>query len=230
MGEHRKPTVIVEDWRLPAGWIKHMYQRSNVLGKWDVILVTPTGKRFRSKSDLKVFLEEQGQVYNPDIYDFSIHRRRAKDINCYVYTPGYVPQQPPKPKASLGFDTSFEGKALPLVEPLKTSSPSPYMETPIAEPLPPIELLTSTSLSAEDKSVTQVEAEVPKQLLESADISSTPTPTTTPTVDLKEEIGASTVVGSTSTPDSTVTAVNEGIPKVEDGYGKYIYRYSSEVV
>jgi len=67
VGEHQKPTVIVQDWRLPPGWIKHMYQRSNVLGKWDVILVSPSGKRFRSKSDLKLFLESQDLVYNPDV-------------------------------------------------------------------------------------------------------------------------------------------------------------------
>ncbi|XP_055373740.1 uncharacterized protein LOC129607060 [Condylostylus longicornis] len=91
VGDHKKPTVIVDDWRLPSGWIKHMYQRSNVLGKWDVILVSPQGKRFRSKADLKQFIEEQGQIYNPDVYDFSIHRRRAKDINAYVYTKDYKP-------------------------------------------------------------------------------------------------------------------------------------------
>ncbi|XP_058985010.1 uncharacterized protein LOC131805629 [Musca domestica] len=214
VGEHRKPTVIVEDWRLPEGWVKHMYQRSNVLGKWDVILVSPLGKRFRSKADLKTFLEEQGQVYNPDIYDFSIHRRRAKDINCYVYTPGYVPQQPPKPKSSLNFDVPVENKPLSTLEPLGTSAPSPYMETPVAEPLPPIELLTSTSSAADDKSVTQVGAEVPKQLLESAEMSSTPTPTNTPTVDLKEEIVSATgetAAAQTNVPESTG-------PQVEDGY------------
>ncbi|XP_061397609.1 uncharacterized protein LOC133333310 [Musca vetustissima] len=215
VGEHRKPTVIVDDWRLPAGWIKHMYQRSNVLGKWDVILVSPTGKRFRSKADLKTYLEEQGQVYNPDIYDFSIHRRRAKDINCYVYTPGYVPQQPPKPKSALNFDVPVENKPLSMIEPLRTSAPSPYMETPVAEPLPPIELLTSTSSAAEDKSVTQVEAEVPKQLLESAEISSTPTPTNTPTVEMKEEGG---VANTEATAVAGQTNVSESAPQVEDGY------------
>ncbi|CAD6991243.1 unnamed protein product [Ceratitis capitata] len=144
VGEHRKPTVIVEDWRLPPGWVKHMYQRSNVLGKWDVILVTPGGKRFRSKSDLKVFLEEQGQAYNPDIYDFSIHRRRAKDINAYVYTPDYTPQQTPKPKP---LDTTIAAMDAASVKAATTAlavSTTQYIETPIATPVPPAELMTPT--------------------------------------------------------------------------------------
>ncbi|XP_013106488.1 uncharacterized protein LOC106086376 [Stomoxys calcitrans] len=219
VGEHHKPTVIVEDWRLPPGWIKHMYQRSNILGKWDVILVTPNGKRFRSKADLKSYLEEKGLHYNPDIYDFSIHRRRAKDLNCYVYTPGYVPQQPPKPKSMLSFEQAMADKPLPLVEPLNTSVSSPYMVTPVAEPLPPIELLTSTtSLSAEDKSVTQVEAEVPKQLLESAEISSTPTPTSTPTVELKEESAVNTAPTNQNQIPISGAGIVETITQVEDGY------------
>lgn len=37
---HKRPTVLVEDWRLPTGWTKHLYQRSSVSGKWDVVLVS----------------------------------------------------------------------------------------------------------------------------------------------------------------------------------------------
>lgn len=159
MGEHQKPTVIVHDWRLPPGWIKHMYQRSNVLGKWDVILVSPTGKRFRSKSDLKAYLETQGLSYNPDIYDFSIHRRRAKDINAYVYTHDYSPQQPVKPKSldmsqEASLSTSLDSNTSNLVStpastPIMTSAvrrsaadDSQYMETPVATLVPPAELMS----------------------------------------------------------------------------------------
>lgn len=86
---HRRPTVLVEDWRLPVEWTKHLYQRSSVSGKWDVVLVGPTKKRFRSKNDVKLFLEERGETYNPDIYDFSIHKRRAKDLGLFVFTDDY---------------------------------------------------------------------------------------------------------------------------------------------
>lgn len=156
VGEHQKPTVIVQDWRLPPGWIKHMYQRSNVLGKWDVILVSPSGKRFRSKSDLKVFLESQGLVYNPDVYDFSIHRRRAKDINAYVYTHDYSPHQPLKTRTqdvSLDSTTISQDSKMssdtPVSTPISTvttrrtaADESQYMETPVASLVPPVELMS----------------------------------------------------------------------------------------
>ncbi|XP_017000404.3 PHD finger protein 20-like protein 1 [Drosophila takahashii] len=146
VGEHQKPTVIVQDWRLPPGWIKHMYQRSNVLGKWDVILVSPSGKRFRSKSDLKLFLESQDLVYNPDVYDFSIHRRRAKDINAYVYTHDYNPQPTPKPRPmDVSMDSTLDQSN--TTQPSLPSTPMPvkesqYMEAPVASLMPPAELMS----------------------------------------------------------------------------------------
>lgn len=85
----RRPTVLVDDWRLPAGWTKHLYQRSSVSGKWDVVLVGPSKKRFRSKNDVKVYLDENHIPYNPDVYDFSIHKRRAKDLGLFVFTKEY---------------------------------------------------------------------------------------------------------------------------------------------
>lgn len=93
---NKRPTVLVDDWRLPNGWTKHLYQRSSVSGKWDVVLVGPNNKRFRSKNDVKAYLDEQGLIYNPDVYDFSIHKRRAKDLGVYVYTDDYVPPAVPK--------------------------------------------------------------------------------------------------------------------------------------
>ncbi|XP_022213513.2 uncharacterized protein LOC111068374 [Drosophila obscura] len=161
VGEHQKPTVIVEDWRLPPGWIKHMYQRSNVLGKWDVILVSPSGKRFRSKSDLKVFLESQGFVYNPDVYDFSIHRRRAKDINAYVYTGDYSPQPPHKPKTMnvSSLDSSMDQSNTTLSDmsatPLAADAPArpedaQYMEAPVASLRPPAELMSPQNHLTDD--------------------------------------------------------------------------------
>src|SRR5436190_18060547 len=36
-----------------------------------------TGKKFRSRNDIRVFMENQGQYdFNPDNFDFCIHRRK----------------------------------------------------------------------------------------------------------------------------------------------------------
>lgn len=105
---NKRPTVLVDDSRLPAGWTKHLYQRSSTSGKWDVVLVGPNNKRFRSKNDVKDFLAETGQNYNPDVYDFSIHKRRAKDIGVYVYTDDYVPPVIPKPSTDYRTDSSLD--------------------------------------------------------------------------------------------------------------------------
>lgn len=106
--QSKRPTVLVQDNRLPTGWTKHLYQRSSTSGKWDVVLVGPNNKRFRSKNDVKVYLEEVKQPYNPDIYDFSIHKRRAKDIGVYVYTKDYVPPVLVKPATDFKLDSSLD--------------------------------------------------------------------------------------------------------------------------
>lgn len=125
---NKRPTVLVEDWRLPSGWTKHLYQRSSVSGKWDVVLVGPNNKRFRSKNDVKAYLDEQGLAYNPDVYDFSIHKRRAKDIGVYVYTDDYVPPAVPKPgadysKIEANLSANLEkSESFPGFSPLDTSA------------------------------------------------------------------------------------------------------------
>lgn len=147
---NKRPTVLVDDWRLPAGFCKHLYQRSSVSGKWDVVLVGPNNKRFRSKNDVKAYLEEHDLQYNPDVYDFSIHKRRAKDIGVYVYTNDYVPPIIPKPDYSkvdvstpTTSDLSQELKQEPFTgfSPLESTLSSPAASTlkpEIATPLTPM--------------------------------------------------------------------------------------------
>lgn len=122
----KRPTVLVQDNRLPTGWTKHLYQRSSASGKWDVVLVGPNNKRFRSKSDVKVYLEEIKQPYNPDIYDFSIHKRRAKDIGVYIFTKDYVPPPPMKPavdsKLDASLDSSLQQEPFPGFSPNESTS------------------------------------------------------------------------------------------------------------
>lgn len=83
-------TVIVEDWRLPEGWTKHLYQRvGNYGGKWDTIIVSPEGLNFRTKHELKAFFDKNGKVYDFNVFDFCLHKKRAKEIGLVAYTADY---------------------------------------------------------------------------------------------------------------------------------------------
>lgn len=82
-------TYIVKDNRLPSGYIKHLFQRSGLLGKWDTLIVSPTGKVYRSKLEMKQHFNEIGETYNPEIYDFSLHKRRAKEMGLWKYSADY---------------------------------------------------------------------------------------------------------------------------------------------
>uniref|UniRef100_A0A182FEZ5 MBD domain-containing protein n=1 Tax=Anopheles albimanus TaxID=7167 RepID=A0A182FEZ5_ANOAL len=82
-------SVIVPDWRMPEGWQKHIYQRVTTFGKIDIVLVSPTGKPFRSRLEVKQYLDEQGELYDPLKYDFGLHKKRAKDLGFYGYTQEY---------------------------------------------------------------------------------------------------------------------------------------------
>lgn len=83
-------TVIVEDWRLPENWTKHLFQRiGNYGGKWDAILVSPDGQNLRSKQELKQYLDAKNEIYDPERYDFCLHKKRAKAIGLLTYTEDY---------------------------------------------------------------------------------------------------------------------------------------------
>uniref|UniRef100_U5ET92 Putative mbd-r2 n=1 Tax=Corethrella appendiculata TaxID=1370023 RepID=U5ET92_9DIPT len=82
-------STIVQDWRLPPGWVKHIYQRISAYGKMDIILVSPAGRIFRSRNDFKTYADETGEAMDPNIYDFALHKRRSKELGFYNYTDEY---------------------------------------------------------------------------------------------------------------------------------------------
>ncbi|XP_044752827.1 PHD finger protein 20 isoform X2 [Coccinella septempunctata] len=76
-----KKTVIVPDPRLPEGWTKHLTKRCQGFnaGKWDTIIVSPDGKKFRSKTDIKHYLETtKVMLYDEKLFDFRIVPQRPK--------------------------------------------------------------------------------------------------------------------------------------------------------
>ncbi|XP_050073620.1 uncharacterized protein LOC126561487 [Anopheles maculipalpis] len=90
-------TVIVPDWRLPEGWVKHIFQRITTFGKMDILLVSPSGKVLRSRQELKKYLDEIGETYDPNVYDFGLHVKRAKQLRFFHYTQEYKDSFLPKP-------------------------------------------------------------------------------------------------------------------------------------
>ncbi|KAI4502468.1 hypothetical protein M0802_002380 [Mischocyttarus mexicanus] len=73
-------SIIVHDKRLPPGWQKHFTQRKagNSAGKWDVLFIhKSSGKKFRSRNDIRTFMENKGQFdFDPEKFDFCIHRKK----------------------------------------------------------------------------------------------------------------------------------------------------------
>ncbi|XP_076172113.1 PHD finger protein MBD-R2 isoform X2 [Ptiloglossa arizonensis] len=73
-------SIIVADKRLPPGWQKHFTQRKagTSAGKWDVLFLhKSSGKKFRSRNDIRAFMENQGQFdFDPEKFDFCIHRKK----------------------------------------------------------------------------------------------------------------------------------------------------------
>ncbi|XP_011343057.1 PHD finger protein 20 isoform X2 [Ooceraea biroi] len=78
-------SIIVADRRLPPGWEKHFTQRKagTSAGKWDVLFIhKQTSKKFRSRNDIRVFMENQGlHDFDPEKFDFCIHRRKRNQAH-----------------------------------------------------------------------------------------------------------------------------------------------------
>ncbi|XP_024944954.1 PHD finger protein 20 isoform X5 [Cephus cinctus] len=111
-------SIIVPDKRLPPGWQKHFTQRrtGSSAGKWDVLFIHKTsGKKFRSRNDIRAFMEQQGQFdFDPEKFDFCIHRKKTSKFNVMRLKPETPPDVPrkiktllPKAKTSTPENTSF---------------------------------------------------------------------------------------------------------------------------
>ncbi|XP_076686352.1 PHD finger protein MBD-R2 isoform X4 [Andrena cerasifolii] len=101
-------SIIVADKRLPPGWQKHFTQRKagTSAGKWDVLFLhKSSGKKFRSRNDIRSFMETQGQFdFDPEKFDFCIHRKKKshgqKVKQDVVDTPKKIKTLLPKTKTT----------------------------------------------------------------------------------------------------------------------------------
>lgn len=104
------------DKRLPSGWQKHFTQRKagTSAGKWDVLFLhKSSGKKFRSKNDIRAFMENQGQFdFDPEKFDFCIHRKKKNQSqkikqDIIVDAPKKIKTLLPKTKATPVTDNSL---------------------------------------------------------------------------------------------------------------------------
>ncbi|XP_066583660.1 PHD finger protein 20-like protein 1 isoform X2 [Prorops nasuta] len=125
-------SIIVQDKRLPPGWQKHFTQRKagTSAGKWDVLFIhKSSGKKFRSRNDIRAFMENQGQFdFDPERFDFCIHRKKKGHVNRIRHEP--VVETPRKIKTLLP-----KTKAPTTTE--LTSPPVPAPSTPVLTPTTP---------------------------------------------------------------------------------------------
>jgi methyl CpG binding protein 2 len=73
-------TPLYVDETLPPGWRRKVCQRKsgNSAGRYEVFILGPTGKRFRSRNQLRNFFNETGETgLNPDDFDFSTFGRTS---------------------------------------------------------------------------------------------------------------------------------------------------------
>ncbi|XP_011872966.1 PREDICTED: PHD finger protein 20 isoform X3 [Vollenhovia emeryi] len=125
-------SIIVPDKRLPPGWEKHFTQRKagSSAGKWDVLFIhKQTGKKFRSRNDIRVFMENQGQFdFDPEKFDFCIHRRKRN--HAHRAKQDVTPEAPKKIKTLLPKTKTATPENTLLTTVASTTDGQPTLSTP----------------------------------------------------------------------------------------------------
>lgn len=139
-------TPLYHDERLPTGWHRKVSQRKSgaSAGRFEVFIIGPTGKRFRSRNELKAFFEKTGETtLQPEHFDFSTFGTNAVNLpkeyaakKTTVATPSVVTSaaqaststaQPPPPvfKSQLSRETAeADAQISQLLESLQNNSES----------------------------------------------------------------------------------------------------------
>ncbi|XP_046339986.2 uncharacterized protein LOC124121069 [Haliotis rufescens] len=71
-----------EEQLLPNGWSKRVVQRlsGKSAGKFDCYIYSPDGKKFRSKTDIALYIHQQGLEISVDDFDFAKIKNKAKAV------------------------------------------------------------------------------------------------------------------------------------------------------
>jgi len=66
------PNIMYKDSRLPPGWTRKVSKRT-LTGKYDVHIINPSGKKFKTRTELKSFLDRQSDSeLDIESFDFSL--------------------------------------------------------------------------------------------------------------------------------------------------------------
>ncbi|XP_063224785.1 LOW QUALITY PROTEIN: PHD finger protein 20-like protein 1 [Bacillus rossius redtenbacheri] len=86
--EGLRKSIIVTDERLPPGWSKHTIQRKSggSAGKWDVFLVSPEGRKVRTRAELRQYFEEHNQPFPSERFDFTLSRKKGGKVSRSHYS------------------------------------------------------------------------------------------------------------------------------------------------
>ncbi|KAH9633941.1 hypothetical protein HF086_015145 [Spodoptera exigua] len=168
-------SVQVEDKRLPEGWTKHMVRRSfgNSAGKWDVVLVSPDNRRFHTKNEMRVYLENNPSLlrggYEYALTDFGVHLKLARRMGWITQTAEGEPSAPLLPAGTLSSTSPlFKRKKLSLKKKRDGKDKRPKitikMKVPKSKDGPPSEdPISSPSLQSanDDSTAPEPAVEVP---------------------------------------------------------------------
>lgn len=122
-GPHGKlPSIYVHDYRVKEGWQKHIYLKQN--GKWDILFISPTNRKLRFKNEIKKYLAEIGEIYDPNIWDFSTHKKLSRMRGLCIVSDHFKNQMllqkypSNQDTSSTSYDNHFASLgALPYVQP-----------------------------------------------------------------------------------------------------------------
>ncbi|XP_033119760.1 methyl-CpG-binding domain protein 4-like [Anneissia japonica] len=117
---------LEEDTRLPEGWRRKVTQRltGKSAGKYDVYLISPKGKRFRSRNELAAFFKDISSDYDANDFDFTVRGTGNKTKMTTAKVKPATPKKKPTKKV-----TKKPVKATPEKKKTKPKPKSPAGKT-----------------------------------------------------------------------------------------------------
>ncbi|XP_041348410.1 uncharacterized protein LOC121367991 isoform X2 [Gigantopelta aegis] len=127
-GDHTYDSgTTCEEKLLPNGWSKKVVQRlsGKSAGKFDVYIYSPDGQKFRSKTDIAMYIAERNLDLNLDDFDFVRLKNEAKSAA------GYPPLQTTRTPRSSKKEKEHKKKRKKSLEGKKKEKTTPKKDLPV---------------------------------------------------------------------------------------------------